>query len=141
MDQAHDPEHVRRAHRAWRSAERIKRISDRVVGVGPFGLGLDAVIDWVGGGPFYSLGAGGLLIYEAFAARAGAATLARMAAYIALDTATSSIPVAGWAVDALFPGHLMAAKALQKDIERRHGAITAPPPWRPRFRFRRAHVA
>jgi hypothetical protein len=31
------------------------------------------------------------------------------------------MPMAGWAVDTLFPGHLMAAKALQKDIESRHG--------------------
>ena len=28
---------------------------------------------------------------------------------------------AGWIVDTLFPGHLMAAKVLQKDIEARHG--------------------
>ena len=32
-----------RAHRAWRSAERIKRLSDKLVSVGPFGLGLDGV--------------------------------------------------------------------------------------------------
>lgn len=127
-----------RAHRAWRSAERIKQISDRVVGVGPFGLGLDAVIDWVGGGTVYSLGAGGLLLYEAVSAKASAATLARMAAYLLFDTATSSVPIAGWAVDALFPGHLLAAKALQKDIERRHGPATPPPAWTPRFSFRRS---
>lgn len=133
-------QHAQRAHRAWRSAERIKQVSDRIVGVGPFGLGIDAVINWVGGGIFYSVGAAGLLFYEAFAARAGPATLARMAAYLAFDTATSSIPIAGWAVDALFPGHLMAAKALQKDIERRHGPVAAPEPWRMRMP-RRPHPA
>jgi len=31
------------------------------------------------------------------------------------------VPVLGWAVDTLFPGHLMAARALQKDIESKHG--------------------
>jgi hypothetical protein len=48
-------------------------------------------------------------------------TLVRMAAYLAIDNLTDAVPVAGWAVDTLFPGHLMAAKALQKDIEARHG--------------------
>ena len=37
------------------------------------------------------------------------------------DTATDAVPFAGSVVDMLFPGHLMAAKALQKDIEARHG--------------------
>ncbi|WP_091742868.1 DUF4112 domain-containing protein [Phenylobacterium immobile] len=132
---------AQRAHQAWRSAERIKQLSDRVVAVGPFGLGVDALINWVGGGLIYSLGAGALLIHEAVQARAGVATLARMGAYLAFDTATSSIPIAGWAVDALFPGHLMAAKALQKDIEARHGPVTAPEPWRLRWRRRRASHA
>lgn len=49
-----------------------------------------------------------------------------MIAYLAADTATSSVPLAGWAIDALFPGHLMAANALQKDIEARHGPSDLP---------------
>lgn len=114
--------HRHKAHQAWRHAETIKRLSDRLIGIGPFGLGLDGVLAWVPGvGPLYSVGAGGLLIYHAMAAGASMATLARMLAYVAMDTATDAVPVAGWAVDTLFPGHLMAAKALQKDIESRHG--------------------
>ncbi len=116
-----------RAHRAWRSAERIKRLSDRLVGIGPFGIGLDAVLDWIPGlGPIYSAGAGALLVGQALSARASAATILRMIAYLAADTATSSVPLAGWAIDALFPGHLMAANALQKDIEARHGPSDLP---------------
>ncbi|PHY13609.1 hypothetical protein CSW58_04620 [Caulobacter sp. B11] len=111
-----------RAHRAWRSAETIKRLSDRLIGVGPFGLGLDAVLSWVPGVGFaYSVGAGGLLLFHGLAAGASVATLARMLAYVAMDTATDAVPVAGSVVDMLFPGHLMAAKALQKDIEAKHG--------------------
>jgi hypothetical protein len=114
--------HRLKAHQAWRHAETIKRLSDRLIGIGPFGLGLDGVLAWVPGvGPIYSMGAGGLLLFHAMQARASAATLARMLVYVAVDTATDAVPVAGWAVDTLFPGHLMAAKALQKDIESRHG--------------------
>jgi len=119
-----------RAHRAWRSAERIKRLSDKLVSVGPFGLGLDGVLAWVpGANILYSVGAGGLLIYEAVGAGAKGATVARMAAYLIADSALSEVPILGWAMDTLFPGHLMAARALQKDIEARHGASELPASW------------
>lgn len=111
-----------RAHRAWRNAETIKRLSDRLIAFGPLGLGLDGVLAWVpGANLLYSLGAGGLLIYEAVQARASAATLARMGLYIAANSAMTEVPIIGWAMDTLFPGHLMAARALQKDVERRCG--------------------
>jgi hypothetical protein len=111
-----------RAHRAWSNAERIKRLSDRLIGWGPFGLGLDGVLAWIpGANLIYSVGAGGLLVFEAFGAGAGAATLARMIVYLALNSALTEFPIVGWALDTLFPGHLLAARALQRDIERRHG--------------------
>jgi hypothetical protein len=112
----------RNAHQAWRHAETIKRLSDRLIGIGPFGIGLDGVLAWVPGvGLAYGLGAGGVLLYHAMKAGASGATLARMAAYLAADNLSDTVPMLGWAVDTLFPGHLMAAKALQKDIESKHG--------------------
>jgi hypothetical protein len=111
-----------KAHQSWRHAETIKRLSDRLIGIGPFGLGLDGVLAWVPGvGLAYGLGAGGVLLFHAVQAKATPATLARMAAYLAADNLTDTVPVLGWAIDTVFPGHLMAAKALQKDIESRHG--------------------
>lgn len=111
-----------KAHRAWRSAETIKRLSDRLIGIGPVGLGLDGVLAWVpGAGLAYGMGAGALLMFHAFQGGASAGTLARMTAYLVADNLSDTVPVAGWLVDTLFPGHLMAAKALQKDIEARHG--------------------
>jgi hypothetical protein len=122
-----------KAHRAWRSAERIKRLSDRLVGVGPLGLGVDGLLAWIPGvNVTYSVGAAALLIYEATVAKASAATIARMALYLLTDAATSGVPVIGWAVDTLFPGHGMAARALQKDIEARHGPSELAPPQRRR---------
>jgi len=119
-----------RAHRAWRQAERIKRLSDGLLRIGPLRLGVDGVIAWApGAGTVYSAVAAGLLIYEAMQAGAKPATLARMAAYLLADTASSSVPFVGWAIDTLFPGHLLAAKALQKDIEKRHGKSELPEDW------------
>jgi len=119
-----------RAHQSWRRAERIKRLSDRLVGFGPFGLGLDGILAWVpGANTIYSVGAGGLLVFEGLAAGASLPTLMRMGVYLAADSASSAVPIVGWAVDTLFPGHLMAAKALQKDIEARHGPAVMPSGW------------
>ena len=120
-------EHRDRAHRAWRNAERIKRLSDNLVKIGPWGIGLDGALAWVPGANIvYSVGAGGLLIFEGFKSGASGWTLARMAAYIAANSALAEVPVLGWAADTLFRGHLMAANALQKDIEKRHGPAEMP---------------
>jgi hypothetical protein len=111
-----------RAHRAWRRAERIRVLSDRLIGVGPWGLGIDGVLAWAPvAGTAYSVGAAGLLLYEAIAADAAKPTLLKMAAYLGLDSVASGVPIVGWAIDTLFTGHAFAARALQKDIERRYG--------------------
>ncbi|WP_068878132.1 MULTISPECIES: DUF4112 domain-containing protein [unclassified Phenylobacterium] len=111
-----------RAHRAWRRAERVKQLSDRVVGFGPWGLGVDGVLAWVPvAGTVYSVGAAALLLAEAVQAGASRKTIGRMAAYLGLDSVASGVPLIGWAIDTLFTGHAFAARALQKDIERRHG--------------------
>jgi hypothetical protein len=124
-----------RAHRAWRNAQRIKQLSDNLIKIGPWGIGLDGVLAWVpGANTIYSVGAGGLLIYEAVKADAAPWTLARMAAYLVLNSAMTEVPIIGWAADTLFRGHLMAANALQKDIVARFGPVDATvdaPSWRP----------
>jgi len=105
----------------WLNVDGLKRLSDRVIGIGPFGLGLDAVLTWVPVvGTVYSVGVGAWLIGQAVRVRADAGTILRMAGYLAVDVTTGEVPVVGDAVDALFPGHLMAAKALQKHIETTH---------------------
>ncbi len=113
-----------KAHRAWHAADTIRRLSDRLIGVGPFGLGLDGVLSWVpfpGVAALYSAGAGLILMGHGFKAKASPATLAQMAVYLLVDTSTNTVWGIGSLIDMLFPGHLMAAKALQKDIEVRHG--------------------
>jgi len=115
-----------RAHRAWRNAERIKRLSDDLIKIGPWGIGLDGVLAWIpAAGTIYSLGTAGLLLYEGVKAHAAPWTLVRMAAYMATNSVMSDVPVIGWAMDTLFRGQLMAANALQKDIAARYGAPAA----------------
>jgi len=116
-----------RAHSAWRSAESIKKLSDRVIGVGPFTIGLDGLLTWIpGAGIVYSAGAAMFLLATALGGGASLGTLARMAGYLGLDVLSSDFPIPGVAdlFDTFWQGHLMAANALQKDIEARHG----PPP-------------
>lgn len=105
----------------WSHVDSIKKLSDRVIGVGPFGLGLDALLTWVPVvSPLYSAGVGIYLVGQALRARASAATVLRMATYLVADTATDVVPIAGSVVDMVFPAHMMAANALQKDIETTH---------------------
>ena len=105
----------------WSNVEGVKKLSDRAVGLGPFGVGMDGLLTWIPVvGTVYSVGAGGWLLMQAVRAKASPATIARMVGYLGVDVATGEVPVAGDVVDFFFPGHLMAAKALQKDIESTH---------------------
>lgn len=109
----------------WTNVEGVKKLSDRAVGIGPFGIGLDGLLTWVPVvGTVYSVGAAGWLLMQAVRVKASPATIARMVGYLGLDSATTAvgevIPFAPDVVDFFFQGHLMAAKALQKDIETTH---------------------
>lgn len=109
----------------WSNVEGVKKLSDRAIGIGPFGIGLDGLLTWIPVvGTVYSVGAAGWLLVQAGKARATPGTLMRMAGYLGLDSATTAvgevIPFAPDVIDLFFPGHLLAARALQKDIESTH---------------------
>lgn len=111
----------------WSNVEGVKKLSDRVLAIGPFGIGLDGLLTWIPVvGSVYSLSASGWLLVQAMRAKATPGTLARMAGYLGLDgviTVTGEVPLLSIApdlLDVVFQGHLMAAKALQKDIESTH---------------------
>lgn len=111
----------------WTNVESIKKLSDRVIGIGPFGVGMDGLLTWIPlVGSAYTIGAAGWLMIQAVRAKATPGTLVQMAGYLGLDsvtTAVGEVPFLDFVpsvVDVLFPGHLMAAKALQKDIESTH---------------------
>jgi Domain of unknown function (DUF4112) len=131
-----------RAHRAWRTADVVGRLSDNLLRIGPWGIGLDGVLAWVpGANTAYSVGAGALLFYEGVRAGASAATLIRMGLYLTANSALTEIPLVGWAADTLFRGHLMASRALKRDIERRFGPAEPEPPRREWARVVRAALS
>ncbi|GAA0643120.1 DUF4112 domain-containing protein [Brevundimonas lenta] len=111
----------------WSNVEGVKKLSDRVVGVGPFGVGMDGLLTWVPiVGTVYTLGAAGWLIVQAARAKASPGTVTRMMGYLgieALVTTVGEVPFLDFVpsvADVIFPGHLLAARALQKDIESTH---------------------
>jgi len=116
---------LRDIEKIWSNVEGIKKLSDRVIGIGPFGVGMDGLLTWVPVvGTAYSVIVAGWLMIQGVKARATPSTLFRMAGYLGFDSATTlvgeAVPFAPDVVDVFFQGHLMAAKALQKDIESTH---------------------
>jgi|SRR5215217_2093947 len=118
---------IRDIEKIWSNVEGVKKLSDRAVGIGPFGIGMDGLLTWVPVvGTLYTVGAAGWLLFQANQAKASPGTVLRMMAYLGLDSATTAVGEVPFldfvpnVVDVLFPGHLMAAKALQKDIQSTH---------------------
>jgi hypothetical protein len=109
----------------WSNVEGVKKLSDRAIGIGPFGIGLDGLLAFVPGvGLVYTVGAAGWLLIQAARAKASPSTMVQMMTWLGLDTVTTFTGEAFFlpadVVDVLFPGHLLAARALQKDIAATH---------------------
>lgn len=106
-------------HNIRLGVQRITKVSDRIVGVGPVGIGLDGILAWVpGAGVLYSAAAGAALIWEGIRARASAGTLMHMGALLAIDTLVDAPggPIAA-IVDTLFTGHKWSANLLLKHMD------------------------
>ena len=104
-------------HNIRLTVERTRKLSDRVIGFGPFGLGLDGVLAWIpGAGPLYSAIAGGVLLLQAARARASLPTLLTMGGLLLADSVMEVVPVVGSAADMFFTGHKWSADLLLKHI-------------------------
>jgi len=114
--------------RIYDSIDNVKRLSDRIVGIGPINIiGLDGILSWIpvpGLNTAYSLIAGGFMIIQGIRAQCDITTLAAAIIAILIDSGVSGldgiIPIlpAGSIADTLFQGHLYAAHMIQKDIEK-----------------------
>jgi len=115
-------------HNIRLAVERIRNLSDRLIGLGPFGVGLDGVLSFVplpGVGVAYSGLAALALLVQAVRAKASAGTLVQMSIILAIDTLLDVpasadmlpiIPFSGMA-DTLFTGHKWAANMLLRHMD------------------------
>jgi hypothetical protein len=106
-------------HNIRLGVERIKNVSDRIIGVGPIGIGLDGILSWIPGlGVLYSGAAGTMLVVEGVRARAAAGTLLHMAALLFVDTFLDVVPNPVTAIaDTFFTGHKWSANLLLKHMD------------------------
>ncbi len=113
--------------RARGAIARIGKLSDNVIGIGPFGIGIDGILAWVPGlGDVYSIAAGGMLLLMGVRTRAPLHNLIQVGAIIGLRTGIGAAaipflgpiyPISGALVD-LFRGHKMSAELLIKAIDK-----------------------
>jgi hypothetical protein len=83
-------------HAIRRSLELVGRLSDGIIQVGPFGLGLEALFDWIPGvGEVYGFGAGAFIIVQGVRAGVPVPTLVLAGALMSARTLISAVPLAG----------------------------------------------
>ena len=98
----------------------VGRLSDSLVRLGPFRLGVDGVLSWIPGlGEIYSMGAGAFIIIQGLRAGVPLHTLALCALLMASRTTISAIPLAGPVAADLFTAHRWSAKLVIKAIDAR----------------------
>ena len=98
----------------------IGRLSDNLVRLGPFRLGLDGVLSWIPGvGEAYSAAAAAFILAQGVRARAPAGVLIAAGALLALRTTITAIPLAGPIASDMFTAHRWAAALIARAIERK----------------------
>ena len=112
------------------SIERVGKVSDNVIGLGPLKVGLDGILAWIPGvGTVYSVGAALLLITQGLRARVPISALIKVITLLGLRTAVTTtgeaasvmtlLPItipAELAVD-FFRAHKWSADILLKAID------------------------
>ncbi|HZL00289.1 MAG TPA: DUF4112 domain-containing protein [Caulobacteraceae bacterium] len=113
------------------SVQRIAMLSDGLIRIGPWGLGLDGVLSWIPGlGEIYSAGAAAFLLVQGLRARVPVSTLAIAAALMGGRTLITAIPLAGPVVADLLTMHRWSARLIVRAIDRRLAGGPARRPWR-----------
>ena len=103
-----------------RRVELIGRLSDGLVTIGPWSIGLDGVLSWVPGlGEAYSVGAAAILLTSGYRARVPASTLLMAAALMGGRTLVEILPVAGPLIADIFTLHKLSANLIIAAIDKR----------------------
>ena len=110
------------------SVSLVGRLSDGLVRLGPFSLGIDGVLSWIPAvGEFYSLGAGAFILVQGIRGGAPASVLARAAFILGIRTLGDTVPLAGSLFADVFTAHKWAAKMVVRAIDERLGVIDVVP--------------
>ena len=113
------------------------RLSDSIVRLGPFSLGVDGVLSWIPAvGEFYSAAAGLFILVQGARAKVPVFVLAQAALVLAARTLGDAVPLAGPLFADVFTAHKWAAnmvvaaidKQLDVPVRKDSGAR-----WRPRI--------
>ena len=115
------------------SVSLVGRLSDNIVRIGPFSLGIDGVLSWIPAvGEIYSMGAGAFILVQGVRAGVPASVLAIAALILALRTFGDAVPFAGPLFADVFTAHKWAANMVVRAIDQRLGLAERaprPPPW------------
>jgi hypothetical protein len=112
-------------HNIRQSVQRIRGVSDRMIGLGPLGIGMDGILSLVpipAIGVAYSGLAALALMLQAVRARASPGVLFHMGLLLVIDTmldapaGTPVGPISGL-LDTLFTGHKWSANLLLKHMD------------------------
>jgi hypothetical protein len=122
------------------SVRLVGRLSDSIVKLGPFSLGIDGVLSWIPAvGEIYSLGAGAFILAQGARAGVPMTVLARAALILGARTLGDVVPFAGPVFADLFTAHKWAAGMVVEAIDRQLGVAASPP--RSRWRQGRSAIA
>ena len=101
----------------------VGRLSDGLLRVGPFTIGLEGVLSWIPVvGELYGSAAAAFLLIQGARARVPVSTLLVAAALMSGRTLISAIPLAGAAASDLLTAHKWAARLIVAAIDRRIAA-------------------
>jgi hypothetical protein len=109
------------------SVSLVGRLSDNIVRLGPFSLGIDGVLSWIPAvGEIYSMAAGAFILAQGVRAGVPAIVLARAAFILGLRTFGDAVPFAGPLFADLFTAHKWAARMVVEAIDRQLATPAAP---------------
>jgi len=110
-------------HAIRASVALIGRLSDGLVRVGPFSMGIEGVLSWIPGvGELYGSGAAAFLLIQGARARVPVSTLLVAAGLMTGRTLISAIPIAGAAASDLLTAHKWSARLIVAAIDKRIAA-------------------
>ncbi len=110
-------------HNIRMGVESIRKVSDRLIGIGPFGIGLDGVLSFLPAvGVVYSAATGAMLILAGIRARASPGVILHMTLLMTVNTLLdvpggTPLGIFSGVADTLFTAQKWAANALLKHMD------------------------